>query len=166
MSGKSATVGRYHVDVASFEKIALPALEDIPNPSLKSPSSTDADAVAVPCGIATSSDRPADSKKNDSGLARETEADCESKVNLKTESEIPQASISRGRLIVIDEIGKMELFSRPFVDSVGRLFDQTPPPLSGRILILATIPVASPRSSCGLVEDLRHHDDCRLFQVL
>ena len=42
-------------------------------------------------------------------------------------------------LIVIDEVGKMELLSQAFVQRVGELFD------SSGLVLLATIPMCRPR---------------------
>ena len=78
-------------------------------------------------------------------------------------------------LFVIDEIGKMELFSSSFVEHVQALFnppmDQVESELQrssrlgpGSNVILATIPVARQRSH-WLVEELRRRDDCLLFEV-
>ena len=68
------------------------------------------------------------------------------------------SSGSNKRLVVIDEIGKMELFSRAFVDSVKGLF-QCP-----GVVIVATIPIARHKSH-WLVEELRHREDCQLFEA-
>jgi nucleoside-triphosphatase len=57
-------VGRYHVDVAAFESLALPAI---------------------------------------------------------------QRALQRGGVVIIDELGQMELFSPAFIDSVNRLLDQPVP---------------------------------------
>ena len=72
-----------------------------------------------------------------------------------------KAAASNKRLIVIDEIGKMELFSQSFVDCVKRLFESQREDL----VVLATIPVAG-RKSHWLLEELRQHSHCKLFQVL
>ena len=66
---------------------------------------------------------------------------------------------------MIDEIGKMELFSGKFVKSVQALFNlESHPSATGTVVILATIPVARQRSH-WLVEELRHREDCLLFEV-
>ena len=79
---------------------------------------------------------------------------------------------------MIDEIGKMELFSDSFVKCVQSLFNPAgskphpPPPPPGfkqerggdSVVVLATIPVARQRSH-WLVEELRHREDCLLFEV-
>ena len=68
-------------------------------------------------------------------------------------------------LFVIDEIGKMELFSTEFVKSVQALFnpEQKLTEIS-TMVVLATIPVARQRSH-WLVEELRRREDCLLFEV-
>ena len=76
---------------------------------------------------------------------------------------------------MIDEIGKMELFSSSFVKCVQSLFGSKPhPPLpppgfeqeggGDSVVVLATIPIARQRSH-WLVEELRHREDCLLFEV-
>lgn len=70
---------------------------------------------------------------------------------------------STGRdLYLIDEIGKMELFSHIFIDGVKRLFDDRK---DGSVVVMATIPVARHKSH-WLVEELRKRKDCLLFEVL
>ena len=64
------------------------------------------------------------------------------------------------RLIVVDEIGKMELFSRSFVDCVKSLFHSH----TGGFVVMATIPVAHQKSH-WLIEELRKRKDCSLFEV-
>lgn len=64
-----------------------------------------------------------------------------------------------GRLVVVDEVGKMELLSSDFVEAVRALFD------SSQCVVLATIPIASAKSH-WLVEELRKRDDCQLFEVI
>jgi len=61
-------------------------------------------------------------------------------------------------LFVIDEIGKMELFSREFVEVVKAVF-QCPD-----VVVLATLPIARQKSH-WLVEELRHRPDCMLYEV-
>lgn len=61
-------------------------------------------------------------------------------------------------LFVIDEVGKMELFSRTFVDSVRSIFR------SPANVVMATIPIARQKSH-WLLEELRKRKDCKLFEV-
>ncbi len=61
-------------------------------------------------------------------------------------------------LLVIDEIGKMELFSREFVDVVQASFK------CPNVVVMATIPIARQKSH-WLVEELRCRNDCKLFEV-
>ena len=60
---------------------------------------------------------------------------------------------------VVDEVGKMELFSCEFVKIVQGLFRR-----SKDVVVMATIPVARHKSH-WLVEELRHREDCKLFEV-
>lgn len=71
---------------------------------------------------------------------------------------IDQQAPRGGRLVVVDEVGKMEVISSDFVEAVRALFD------SCRCVVLATIPIASTKSH-WLVDELRKRDDCRLFEV-
>ena len=102
-------VGKYQVDVSSFEQIALPTLQ------------------IKPKSIA---DVQPSSGANDKAK----------------------------QLFVIDEVGKMELFSRDFVEAVKALFH------CPSVVVLATIPIARQKSH-WLVEELRHRPDCQLFEV-
>ena len=93
-------------------------------------------------------------------------------------SSYPIGPSSSRCLFVIDEVGKMELFSSSFVKCVQSLFKSTgskphpPPPPPGfeqdgggdSVIVLATIPIARQRSH-WLVEELRHREDCLLFEV-
>ena len=102
-------VGKYRVDVESFESIALPTLH------------------------------------TDSSITEQS-------TELQSESE------RTNTLFVIDEIGKMELFSGKFVEAVRAVF-QCP-----GVVVLATLPVARQKSH-WLVQELRHRPDCMLFEV-
>ena len=61
-------------------------------------------------------------------------------------------------LQVIDEIGKMELFSRDFVQSVQRTFQ------SPHRVVLATIPISKGKSH-WILEELRSRKDVQIFEV-
>lgn len=61
-------------------------------------------------------------------------------------------------LVVIDEVGKMELFSHQFVDAVRELFQ------SKETVIMATVPVTRGRA-LPLVDELKQRQDCALFEV-
>lgn len=91
-------VGKYQVDVASFDKLALPAMR------------------------------------------------------------IDQETPDNKRLVVVDEVGKMELFSGDFVEAVRALFD------SHHCVVLGTIPVVSAKSH-WLIDELRKRDYCQLYEV-
>lgn len=62
-------------------------------------------------------------------------------------------------LMVIDEIGKMELFSHKFESEVRLLFDQPD------VVILATVPVQSKHKSLLLVDQLISRKDVNLYEV-
>ena len=62
-------------------------------------------------------------------------------------------------LIVVDEIGKMELFSCKFEEEVRNLFDQ---PL---VVVLATVPLQSKHKSLSLVDQLVSRKDVNLYEV-
>ena len=64
---------------------------------------------------------------------------------------------------MVDEIGKMELFSRSFVDAVQRLFESSRE--KEERVVLVTVPLARGGKSHRLLEQLRLRTDCRLFQV-
>ncbi len=68
-----------------------------------------------------------------------------------------------GGVLVIDEIGKMELFSSPFVQSVRKCFD------SSQCRILCTVPMAKSEGGRGfsapLLEAIRARDDKMLVTV-
>lgn len=61
-------------------------------------------------------------------------------------------------IYVIDEIGKMELFSQGFIQAVRKLIDQP------NATILGTIPVPKGRL-LGLVEEVRSRPDVQVFTV-
>ena len=79
------------------------------------------------------------------------------------------------KVMVIDEVGKMELFSRGFVERVKTLFDKasshTPNPGGegvgqGGVVLLATIPVHRPQQKQHwLLETIRRRKDCWLLEV-
>lgn len=71
----------------------------------------------------------------------------------------PEKSTSSAHhLIVIDEIGKMELLSEEFVHLVRTVYEQK------HCTVLATIPVAKGRP-IALLEELRKRQDCQVFEV-
>ena len=99
----------------------------------------------------------------------------------KTEkSTVPKegdTAMGRNLVVIVDEVGKMELFSHKFVEQVKLLFEtgsgpmhhmKTPPSPLGlnRVVLLATIPVArAHQKSHWLVEGLRQRRDCQLYEV-
>ncbi|XP_013413792.1 cancer-related nucleoside-triphosphatase [Lingula anatina] len=61
-------------------------------------------------------------------------------------------------VMVIDEIGKMEMFSQPFIQLVRSLFSNP------QVTVFATIPIAKGKP-IHLVEELRKRHDAKLFEV-
>ncbi|CAL1284400.1 unnamed protein product [Larinioides sclopetarius] len=70
---------------------------------------------------------------------------------------LPVFDCSPSSILILDEIGKMEAFSKPFLARVQEAFSK---PISN---VLATIPVA--RNAVPIVEELRSRKDCLLFEV-
>ncbi|XP_077469586.1 cancer-related nucleoside-triphosphatase [Stigmatopora argus] len=62
------------------------------------------------------------------------------------------------KLFVLDEIGKMELFSQPFIKAVKQAFD------CSSCTILGTIPIPKGKP-LSLVEEVRIRSDVRVFTV-
>lgn len=60
-------------------------------------------------------------------------------------------------LLVIDEIGKMELFSELFKSRVGNIFSN-----QSQHVVLATIPI---RKSDALIENIRNHSKGKVWTV-
>lgn len=160
-------VGKYQVDIASFEQIALPTLKKqqqntlTPNIISSAPSDTMGSSICHSgvLGALRQSDVEPHAAKSEA-VASVGVGGREQKLHSTTELQtmLPQTS-QRGGLVVVDEIGKMELFSRSFVDSVRGLFEQ-----QDNTVVLATIPMAR-RKSHWLIEELRHRPDCMLFEV-
>lgn len=76
-------------------------------------------------------------------------------------SSCPQAVPSCGpkhRVCIIDEIGKMELFSQPFIQAVRQMLS-TP-----GTIIVGTIPVPKGKP-LALVEEIRKRRDVKVFSV-
>lgn len=67
-------------------------------------------------------------------------------------------SSSNPQVTVLDEIGKMELFSRPFATAVKKIFDQS------SSVVLATVPLSKGRG-LPLVEEIKKRPDCALTEV-
>ncbi|XP_078398089.1 cancer-related nucleoside-triphosphatase isoform X1 [Cetorhinus maximus] len=62
------------------------------------------------------------------------------------------------KVYVIDEIGKMELFSEPFIQSVRQILDGV------GATVLGTIPVPKGKP-LGLVEEIRSRRDVKIFNI-
>jgi len=66
-------------------------------------------------------------------------------------------SSNENSLLVIDEIGKMELCSRKFEDIIKRFLTS-----ANNLNIIATVPLKSPAS---LIDDLKKHQKSQLFHI-
>jgi len=141
-------VGKYSVDVESFESVALPALRWM--------------------------DKAGKTGKRRLGqVSEKDQASVEAAVRVREDTpQSPESHRGDGCVVVVDEIGKMELFSPKFVDSVSNLFDGKYPSLGGDsmpgggVVLLATIPVARSRGKeHWLLQSIRQRRDCALFQV-
>ena len=160
-SRKPLFVGKYKVDVTSFEEIALPSLSENQQCKSHTPSSSaSSDVKSIPDSSCSETRYPtALSCPKRAEFEFESESTVHDDAKSYSKSKIPQSSPG-GCVVVIDEIGKMELFSQPFVSAVSSLFDQQ----DSDVIVLATIPVA--RHKCHwLVEEIRHRSDCLLFEV-
>ncbi|XP_031548973.1 cancer-related nucleoside-triphosphatase homolog [Actinia tenebrosa] len=71
---------------------------------------------------------------------------------------IVPSSTDKPCIVIVDEIGKMELFSKPFAQAVQNLFE------SPKTCILATVPVAR-QHPIQLVEQLKGRPDVTLIEV-
>lgn len=74
---------------------------------------------------------------------------------------IPQVAAADGgsrKVFVIDEIGKMELFSQSFIRAVRQTLD------GSSFTILGTVPVPKGKP-LGLVEEVRNRRDVKVFTV-
>ena len=61
-------------------------------------------------------------------------------------------------MVIVDEVGKMELFSQSFVNSVRELFS------SSQATVLATVPVTKQRP-IPFVDELKKREDVALIEV-
>lgn len=162
-------VGKYSVDLESFERVALPPLQ------WKSSSREEKKMKSI--------ERPSDERPHeDDGREIKAESDCEIR---EGRGQGGGGGREGGFVVVVDEIGKMELFSHKFVDQVRILFDgsESSHSLGGReggggggggtgrgrvggAVVLATIPVVRAHGKeHRLLQNLRQRQDCRLFQV-
>jgi len=71
-----------------------------------------------------------------------------------------KSKVTEGKttLVVVDEVGKMELFSQSFVSSVRELFS------SPQATVLATVPVTKQRP-IPFVDELKKREDVTLIEV-
>lgn len=72
--------------------------------------------------------------------------------------QVGAAEGGRRKVFVIDEIGKMELFSQSFIRSVRQTLD------GSSFTILGTIPIPKGKP-LGLVEEVRNRRDVKVFTV-
>lgn len=72
--------------------------------------------------------------------------------------QVGSADAGGRKVFVIDEIGKMELFSQSFIRSVRQTLD------SSSYTILGTIPIPKGKP-LGLVEEVRSRRDVKVFTV-
>lgn len=153
---RASSVGRYTVDVASFEELALSTLQNCSESKISTASPGGAAGTSGDCkaGLAPSS---AAARLETGDSAKHSV--CRGSQELKLSS---QTLGTRKCVVVIDEIGKMELLSRSFTDAVRRIFEQKP--AKDGVLVMATLPVAGYKPH-WLVEELRHRKDCMLFEV-
>ncbi|XP_059615957.1 cancer-related nucleoside-triphosphatase [Phlebotomus argentipes] len=64
-------------------------------------------------------------------------------------------------VLLIDEIGKMELFSTQFQDGIVKITEDL---RLGRRCMIATIPITSPHSS-DIIQNLKKIDNCQVFEI-
>lgn len=142
---KCPCVGKYRVDLHSFEALALPSLA---LDASRQRRVTSKGEMTKDCSkeIASSGAIHADtSNAGDAGGVSEEGR--------------------RTSLMVIDEVGKMELFSQDFVERVWQLFDDHAPGVG--VVLLVTIPVNRPhQKQHRLLQNIRQRKDCKLYEVL
>ena len=74
-------------------------------------------------------------------------------------------------MYIIDEIEKMGLFSKPFVNSVRSLMRQGPQPRPRKLkdmeplIVMATFPTSTSGETHKLVNEIKAREDCVLFEV-
>ncbi|BFI32474.1 nucleoside-triphosphatase [Marchantia polymorpha subsp. ruderalis] len=112
----AAKVGKYNVDVRSFESLVLPELQEI--------------------------------------AQREDVGDSSS-----------SSSSSSNRLFVIDEVGKMELFSSSFFPAVCDILNSASASSSSSTLVLGTIPVPKFGKDLVQVARIRTRSDVAIFSL-
>ncbi|KAM9316707.1 cancer-related nucleoside-triphosphatase [Gastrophryne carolinensis] len=71
---------------------------------------------------------------------------------------LKSGNLAQKSVCVIDEIGKMELFSQTFISLVQRVLS------SEKVVVLGTIPVPKGKP-LPLVEDIRHRADVKVFTI-
>lgn len=70
----------------------------------------------------------------------------------------PQVTTDGGAVVIVDEVGKMELFSQSFISSVRELFSLK------QAAILATVPLTKQRPIL-FVDELKNRKDVTLIEV-
>lgn len=70
----------------------------------------------------------------------------------------PDCNSSKFQVVIVDEIGKMELLSATFSDQIRALFERDD------VMVVATIPVQK-HKSLKLISELRDRDDVHIIEV-
>uniref|UniRef100_A0A452TKQ6 Nucleoside-triphosphatase, cancer-related n=1 Tax=Ursus maritimus TaxID=29073 RepID=A0A452TKQ6_URSMA len=126
---RECRVGQYVVDLTSFEHLALPVLKN---------------TGSHPCFT----------------VAKTVNSLSSGQYGIKG-YQTSKAGSSSGpgqRVCVIDEIGKMELFSQPFIQAVRQTLS------APGTVVLGTIPIPKGKP-LALVEEIRHRNDVQVFSV-
>ena len=158
---KPVFVGKYQVDITSFEQTALPSLnlsgKEQSKLSARSSGGGEQSKLSTTAAKSSGGGLECPSYQKDTRLSPDNGRGSSTKQEEQLHGGVGGRGAVRS-LLVIDEVGKMELYSRRFVDAVGSLFQRRD------VVLLATIPVAKQKSH-WLVEELRHRTDCLLFEV-
>lgn len=65
--------------------------------------------------------------------------------------------VDEGHILVVDEIGKMEMLSKNFEESINDLLTT-----NRNLKVIATVPL---KSTSGLIDKLKQHPRSRLFHI-
>ncbi|GAB1293813.1 Cancer-related nucleoside-triphosphatase homolog [Apodemus speciosus] len=145
-------VGQYVVDLASFEQLALPVLRNI----------LDRMRALERCGD--------DSEQQTLRVQAQASpylCQCSGELQGTCMYHPPHVFLQSGavpscgpkhRVCIIDEIGKMELFSQPFIQAVRQML------CTPGTIVVGTIPVPKGKP-LALVEEIRKRRDVKVFSV-